>query len=351
MQDCLHVDSFCASLEVLMSLRSHIQAEDEIASGPGLSDALAQAGAVAAAAPQPSSSESYRRRQRKPVRGPSSNNILAQPVDMLAGMSAADRNLLSSLVKGGGPASDLRDVSGDNAAQGDVVSSGAVQDGAARRTSSAGPGRSAGSQGARAAGSAGLPPHQPRIIFRPGDQDEQLSQEDDSEPVTGGRSGGKKSGSGADATGYAGGAAEGLGTAGDEGPLGEAGLGESLAPGGATEEVGDAGEADMGAEDDEDADAADARMDGPPRGPLARRVRHVPRQSSAINLGTRVGPAEMKRMAAEVETLRAENRLLRQAAGIAAAGLGDDELSGLSAGSRVVVLEQEVASLRQQVTA
>lgn len=40
------------------------------------------------------------------------------------------------------------------------------------------------------------------------------------------------------------------------------------------------------------------------------RVRHVPRQSSAVNLGTRVGPAELKRLAAECEGLRAENRRL-----------------------------------------
>lgn len=189
------------------------QAEDEIASGPGLSDALAQAGATAAA-PQPSTSESYRRRQRKPMRRPSSNNILAQSVDMVATMSGVDRNVLTSLVKGTGVASGLRELSGDNAAQADVVSSGAVQaDGTARRTSSqgAGPGRSARSHGGGSTGAAPPPPQQ-RISFPTGD-DDQISHEDDSEPVTDGRSGGRKSGSGVDAAGGGSGGLHELGAA------------------------------------------------------------------------------------------------------------------------------------------
>lgn len=327
----------------------HVQAEDEIASGPGLSDALAQAGAAAAAAPQPSTSETYRRRQRKPIRGPSSNNILAQSVDMLAGLSGVDRNVLSSLVKGTGVASGLPELSADNAAQADVISSGAVQDGTARRTSS-GPGRSTGSQGARGAVSGGQPTQQQRISFRTSDPDEQMSQEDDSEPVTGNRSGGRKSGSEADAAAEG---LEGLGAAAeaadDEGAV--VGIADSMLPGAAGEGVGDAGEADMG---EDDGDAPTAGMDGPPLNSLARRVRHVPRQSSAVNLGTRVGPAELKRMAAEVEVLKAENHMLRQAAGAAAAGLVvDEDIAAAAAvgggGSRVMMLEREVAALRQQV--
>lgn len=293
------------------------------------------------------------------MRGPSSNNILAQSTDMLAGMSTMERAMLSSLIKGTGAPSGLRELSGDNAAQADVVSSGAGLDGTARRTSSAGPGRSGGSQGARVTGSGGQPSQQPQHIgpIRPGEQDEQLSQEDDSEPVTGGRSGGRKSGSGADAAGYP---PDGVGAAGEaagEGGaiIGEAdGIDDNMLPGAAGEGVGDAGELPTDYPADDDADVAAGGMDGPPPGPLARRVRHVPRQSSAINLATRVGPAELKRMAAEVEALRAENRLLRHAAAAAGAGLmTDDDLAAAAAamggGGRVAALERELAALRQQV--
>jgi hypothetical protein len=114
-----------------------LQAEDEIASGPQLSDALA-AGAVAAG---PTTSESFRRRQRKPVRGPSSN-MLAQ-MEVAAGI---DSNVIHSLMRSAnGAGSGLRERSGDHLPPGeaaDVISSGAVQDGHARRaTSSGGPGR------------------------------------------------------------------------------------------------------------------------------------------------------------------------------------------------------------------
>lgn len=131
--------------------------------------------------------------------------------------------------------------------------------------------------------------------------------------------------------------------------VGEAGIADNMLPGAAGEGVGDAGEADT-------ADDDTAGMDGPPLAPLARHVRHVPRQSSAINLATRVGPAELKRMAAEVDALKAENRMLRQAAGAAAAAaglIGDDDLAAAAAvmggGGRVAALERQLAALRQQV--
>jgi hypothetical protein len=119
---------------------------------------------------------------------------------------------------------------------------------------------------------------------------------------------------------------------------------------------------------------------------MPRRVRQVPRQSSAINLGTRAGPAEMKRMAAEMESLRGENQLLHMqlqrmqqqqapqagggsqqqqqqaaAAGArdmgqyspqaegSAAGAGAGGGGGNSSGSRLDALEREMAVLKQQV--
>jgi hypothetical protein len=111
---------------------------------------------------------------------------------------------------------------------------------------------------------------------------------------------------------------------------------------------------------------------------MPRRVRHVPRQSSAINLGTRVGPAEMKRMAAELDSLKGENQLLQmqmqrmqqmqagpqqqqhaaaggretgqcspQAEGSAAGAAGGGAAG--SSGTRLDALEREMAVLKQQV--
>lgn len=63
-----------------------------------------------------------------------------------------------------------------------------------------------------------------------------------------------------------------------------------------------------------------------------RRVRHVPRQSSAANLGARVQPADIKRMAAELDTLRQDNKRLRLqlelASGSSGAGPGGSPLGG-----------------------
>mmetsp|Transcript_1796 Transcript_1796/g.3988 ORF Transcript_1796/g.3988 Transcript_1796/m.3988 type:complete len:813 (-) Transcript_1796:985-3423(-) len=50
-----------------------------------------------------------------------------------------------------------------------------------------------------------------------------------------------------------------------------------------------------------------------PHEDLPRRVRYVPRQESAVNLTGRVVAAEVKRLTAELESLRAENRRLREA--------------------------------------
>lgn len=68
-----------------------LQAEDEIASGPGLSDALA----IPAGGAAPSSSESFRRRHRKPQRGPSSTMLAG--MEMLAS-AGVDPSLFNSLL-------------------------------------------------------------------------------------------------------------------------------------------------------------------------------------------------------------------------------------------------------------
>ena len=78
------------------------QAEDEIASGPGLSDALAIPNpAGGGAGPAPSSSESFRKRHRKPQRGPSSTMLAG--MEMLAS-AGVDPSLFNSLLtsKAGG---------------------------------------------------------------------------------------------------------------------------------------------------------------------------------------------------------------------------------------------------------
>lgn len=228
----------------------------------------------------------------------------------------------------------------------------------------------------------------------PGEQ-EAVSQEDDSEPVTkassgrGGRSGsgGRKSGS---VPGAAGGAMLGI-TGGEGGADAEGGPLQDVAMGD-NEQQGDADEVDyegmMGSGRRSDEGIAD---DGGDAGGFAapimpRRVRHVPRQSSAINLGTRVGPAEMKRLAAELESVNRENQLLQmqlqrmqhgqhmqQAAAAAAAAGGQQGMQqgqcsptaegsaagdrgdrggggGFnSSGSRLDALEREMALLKQQV--
>lgn len=75
-----------------------------------------------------------------------------------------------------------------------------------------------------------------------------------------------------------------------------------------------------------------------------RRVRHVPRQSSAVNLTTRTAPAELKRLTAEIESLRNENRRLqlqvRDQANISNFDDGDR--------ARVRALEQEMLRMRQE---
>jgi hypothetical protein len=381
----------CFKLLLLLLL----QAEDEIASGPGLSDALA-----AASAGGPTTSESYRKRSsRKPMRGPSNSNMLAQ-VESLAGV---DANLFNSLMRGaGGLASGLRERSGDNtAAAADVVSSGAnggpeCNGGGPRRASSAGPARSTGSQpppgqqqqqrsgpaavnaGGGSSGGGGFN----RSGERHASLEEAVSQEDDSEPVTGsGRksSSGRGGGSGPHADGLVAVAAAAAAVSGgafdddEEEDAPDAGaLGMGLGLGGAgqmgevngEEEQNAAGMAEEGGGDAICGDDGDGGLQsadcGPPPGPLApRRVRHVPRQSSAINLATRVGPAELKRMAAEVEALQAENRALRQQAAAAAGGGGAAAAAlaaaaaayeeGEGAGARLYALEREVASMRQQV--
>jgi hypothetical protein len=191
-------------------------------------------------------SDSFRKRQRKPVRGPSSS--------MLA---AFDSSMFGSLLKGSG-LSGLREKSGDNAGA-DVISSGHAPPGPA------GSGPGAGG-----------------------------SQEDDSEPVEGGRGGLADEAEGGVAPN---GDMEGMG-----GPVGALPMeGEGEADAEAEAEAGEAG-------------AMNGVLGHPPR-----RVRHVPRQSSAANLSVRGGgPAEVKRMAAEVEGLRAENRRLQ--AGLAVSG-------------------------------
>jgi hypothetical protein len=333
---------------------------------------------------------------------------------MLAGMdilasAGVDPSLFNSLLtsKAG---SGLQQRSGDAAAaaaaaNADIISSGAVAaDGTARRTSSLGGGRSTGAAGgshgtaaaaaaaaAAAGGSGGSKGNTGSGQLRggsfrsgggvaPGEQ-EAISQEDDSEPVTKGSSGkGGRSGSGGRKSGSVPGAAGGamLGVTGGEG--GADAEGDAL-PGA----VGDNDQLDevdyeglmagrLSGEGILD-EAGDLVGMGAPI--LHRRVRHVPRQSSAINLGTRVGPAEMKRMAAEMESLRGENHLLQmqlqrlqqqglpagqqqqqqhaaaagqhspQAEGSAAGAAG--AAAGASSGSRLDALEREMAVLRQQV--
>lgn len=88
----------CAPLSMLLPVHAapHTQAEDEIASGPVLSDALAIPGG-----PAPSSSESFRKRHRKPQRGPSSTMLAG--MEMLAS-AGVDPSLFNSLLnsKAGG---------------------------------------------------------------------------------------------------------------------------------------------------------------------------------------------------------------------------------------------------------
>lgn len=76
------------------------QAEDEIASGPGLSDALA----IPGGGPAPSSSESFRKRHRKPQRGPSSTMLAG--MEMLASAGVDTSNLFTGMLnsKQGGAA-------------------------------------------------------------------------------------------------------------------------------------------------------------------------------------------------------------------------------------------------------
>jgi hypothetical protein len=82
----VHAVSCCAVLCCVS------QAEDEIASvGPGLSDALA----IPTGGAAPSSSESFRRRHRKPQRGPSSTMLAG--MEMLAS-AGVDPSLFSSLL-------------------------------------------------------------------------------------------------------------------------------------------------------------------------------------------------------------------------------------------------------------
>ena len=231
----------------------------------------------AAAPTQPVSQDSFRKRQRKPVRGPSSSML-----------QALDSSLFGSLLKGSG-LSGLKEKSGDNAGA-DVVSSGhAPSNGAA------------------------------------------VSGEDDSDPtaqevkqeVGGGRvsGGGGGDGAGEEAAGVM--AEEAAGNVGDE-------AGEIVPEEEETEpEDGGMGEGGM----------MGGMMEGGYNPMAARRVRHVPRQSSAANLNVRAGPAEVKRMVAELDSLRAENRRLK-------AGAAD--VAGPSMAQRLLQLEEEVIMLRQQ---
>lgn len=309
--------------------------------------------------------------------------------------------------------------SGDNAAaaaaNADVISSGAVAaDGIARRSSSGlNAGRSGGAAGglhgtaaaaaaaaAAAGGSGGSrggtgsgQMQQRGGSFRsgggvgPGEQ-EAISQEDDSEPVTKGASSGKggRSGSGGRKSGSVLGAAGAamLGVTGGEGGAEAEGEGPPGAMGD-TEQLGDADEVDYeGLMSGRRSDGGVGDEGGDPVGLCApimpRRVRHVPRQSSAINLGTRVGPAEMKRMAAELDSLKGENQLLQMQlqrmqhmqagpqqqqqqhaapggretgqcsphAELSAAGAAGGGAGG-SSGTRLDALEREMNVLKQQV--
>lgn len=271
------------------------------------------------------------------------------------------------------------DAAAAAAANADVISSGAVAaDGTARRTSSVN--RSAGAAGggshgtaaaaaaaaAAAGGSGGSRGNTGSGQLRggsfrsgggvaPGEQ-EAISQEDDSEPVTKGASSGRggRSGSGGRKSGSVPGAAGAamLGVTGGEGAADAEGepLGGAV---GDNEQLGDADADDAeydglmtGRRSDEGVgeEGADAALMCAPIMP--RRVRQVPRQSSAINLGTRAGPAEMKRMAAEVESLRGENQLLhmqlqrmqqqqhQQQAAQAGGGGGSQQQPAAAAGGR-----------------
>jgi hypothetical protein len=90
-------------------------------------------------------------------------------------------------------------------------------------------------------------------------------------------------------------------------------------------------------------------------------VRHVPRQSSAANLASRVQPADVKRMAAELEALRQDNKRLRLqlelsgpgggAPNGAAAGPGGSPLGGRSAPELERRCRQLELEARQQVEA
>jgi hypothetical protein len=253
------------------------RAEEEIASGLGLSDATMAAAANAAAG---GTAESFRRRQRKPMRGPSSSMLGAAPGD----------SLLGSLLKAG--VSGLKEKSADN---GGEVSSGAEAGGAG------GGGEGGGGDGVVG---GGLP--------EPG----AVSEEDDSQPEK------------------------------QQQQAAAAARNRQLAAAVAAAAAGVVG----GGADDGGAGAG-ADPGPPPGGPGAdfhggRRVRHVPRQSSAINLGTRVGPAELKRLAAEVETLRTDN--LRLSNALRGNGL-DPAAAGSVSDVRLRMLEDQLLSLQEQV--
>ena len=72
---------------------------------------------------------------------------------------------------------------------------------------------------------------------------------------------------------------------------------------------------------------------------LAHRMRHVPRQSSVASMVGRVGNAEIRRMASELEALRSENRRLEREAKVRACGgagvMGTQQ--GVSPGAGITV--------------
>lgn len=231
-------------VDSLQNALDAFRAEDEIASGgPALSDALGAA------------EGGFRKRQRKPVRGPSSGN--------LAQLDKMDSGLLGSLLKGSG-ISGLREKSADNAPGLDVGGGGAADAGEVNAPAS---GAVAGSQPAE---------------------------------------GGADSDAQARACDANGRAAEADVDAETDGPLEcGVGVGEGEGEAGGADDEGEEGGG--GGEDDLGADGGAGGDGDPALGLLPRRVRHVPRQSSAINLATRVSPAEVKRLAVEVEGLRQEN--------------------------------------------
>lgn len=113
--------------------------------------------------------DSYRRRQRKPIRAPSSSLL-----------QALDSSLLGSLLKGSAM-SGLKEKSADNA-QGDVISSGHAP-------------VNGGAQPAGGHHHGGMHHDDDEDDIRDGaEEDEEVSHEDDSEPAV--RSGGARSGSG-----------------------------------------------------------------------------------------------------------------------------------------------------------